>query len=43
MYINNILIISRNDKMIKFITNISNSRFDMKDKGNANVNLEVKI
>ena len=43
LYVNDMLIISSNDKMITSTKNMLNSRFDMKDLGLADVILGIKI
>ena len=43
LYVDDILIVSSDDKMIKSTKNMLNSRFDMKDMGLADVILEIKI
>ena len=43
LYVNDILIVGSDDKMIKSTKNMLNSRFDMKDIGLANVILGIKI
>ena len=42
-YVDDILIVSSDDKMIKSTKNMLNSRFDMKDMGLTNVILGIKI
>ena len=42
-YVNDILIVGSDDKMIKSTKNMLNSRFDMKDMGLADVILGIKI
>ena len=43
LYVDDILIIRSDDKMIKSTKNMLNSRFDMKDMGLADVILGIKI
>ena len=43
LYVNDILIVGSNDKMIKSTKNMLNSRFDMKDMGLADVILGIEI
>ena len=43
LYVNDMLIIGHNDKMIKSIKDMLNSRFDVKDMGPADVILRIKI
>ena len=43
LYVDNILIVGSNDKMIKSTKNMLNSKFGMKDMGLADVILEIKI
>ena len=43
LYVNDMLIIGSDDKMITSTKNMLNSRFDMKDMGLADVILEIKI
>lgn len=43
LQVDDILIIRSNDKIIKFIKNILNSRFDLKNMSLANVILGIKI
>ena len=43
LYVDDILIVGNDDKMIKSTKNMLNSRFDMKDMGLANVILGIKI
>ena len=43
LYVDDILIVGSDDKMIKSTKNILNSRFDMKDMRLADVILEIKI
>ena len=42
-YVDEILIVDSDDKMIKSTKNMLNSRFDMKDMGLADVILGIKI
>ena len=43
LYVNDMLIVDSDDKMITSIKNMLNSRFDMKDLGLADVILGIKI
>src|SRR3954464_12040478 len=43
LYVDDMLIIGRNDKMIKSTKDMLNSKFDMKDMGLADVIQEIKI
>ena len=43
LYVDDILIVGSDDKMIKSTKNMLNSRFDMKDMGLADVILGIKI
>ena len=43
LYVDDILIVGSDDKMIKSTKNMLNSRFDMKDMGTADVILGMKI
>ena len=43
LYVDDMLIIGSDDKMIAFTKNLLNSRFDMKDMGLADVILGIKI
>ena len=43
LYVNDMLIVSSDDKMIISTKNMLNSRFDMKDLGLANVILGIKL
>ena len=43
LYVDDMLIVSSDDKMIASTKNMLNSRFDMKDMGLANVILGIKI
>ena len=43
LYVDDMLIVGSNDKMIAFTKNMLNSRFDMKDMGLADVILGIKI
>lgn len=43
LYVDDILIVGSNNKMIKSTKNMLNLRFDMKDIGYANVIFKVKI
>ena len=43
LYVEDMLIISNDDKMIIYTKNMLNSRFDMKDMGLADVILRIKI
>jgi len=43
LYVDNMLTVGSNDRMIKSIKNMLNSRFDMKNIGQADVFLGIKI
>ena len=43
LYVDDMLIVGSDDKMIAFTKNMLNSRFDMKDMGLADVILRIKI
>ena len=43
LYVDDMLIVGSNDRMIKSTKNMLNSRFDMKDMGPADVILGIKI
>ena len=43
LYVDDMLIVDSNDKMITFTKNMLNSRFDMKDLGLTDVILGLKI
>ena len=43
LYVDDMLIVGSNARMVKSTKDILNSRFDMKDMGPANVILEIKI
>ena len=43
LYVDDILIVGSNNKMIKSTKNMLNSKFDMKDMGLADVILGIKI
>ena len=43
LYVDGILIVGNDDRMVKSIKDMLNSRFDMKDMGLADVILRIKI
>ena len=43
IYVDDMLIVGSDDKMIKFTKNMLNSRFDIKDLGLVDVILRIKI
>ena len=43
LYIDNMLIVGSDDKMVRFTKNILNSKFNMKDMGLVDVILRIKI